>query len=123
MIYFWPRYLLVFQVFSAAVAFQLQRDSSHRIFSPGISSTLLFPRNSFLSASESYNDGIAEDDEGAPSLDSEDWRAFRARLVLGDQGGDSPTSSSSWAYDSGHVIEPGSISKTQYYYSNILFLM
>ena len=59
-----------------------------------------------LSASSSEED---HDDESAPSLDGEDWRAFRANLVLGNQDGDSPATSSSWAYDSGQNIEPGSI--------------
>lgn len=50
-----------------------------------------------------------DSDEAPPSLKNEDWRAFRAKLVLGNQGDDSP--SSTWAYDSGSAIEPGSISK------------
>ena len=50
------------------------------------------------------------EDEDAPSLDNKDWREFRARLVLGGKSKEEGDSSS-WAYDSGDVIEPGSISK------------
>ncbi|KAL7544933.1 hypothetical protein ACHAWF_008303 [Thalassiosira exigua] len=60
--------------------------------------------------SSSATDGDdADDDDAAPSLDEEDWRAFRARLVLGNGEGSEISSSSPWAYDSGRVIEPGSI--------------
>ena len=54
---------------------------------------------------------VSTSEEGdAPSLDNKDWREFRARLVLGGKSKDEGDSSS-WAYDSGNVIEPGSISK------------
>ena len=79
----------------------LLMQPTQRPFSPSL----------LLSASGSENDGVADDDDTAPpSLDDDDWRAFRAKLVLGNQEGDS-SSPSSWAYDSGDVIEPGSISK------------
>ena len=83
--------LICIQIYSAAIAFvhlQGGARSVHR-------------RLVILLTSEA---------EDAPSLDDKDWREFRARLVLGGenkQEGDS----SSWAYDSGNVIEPGSISK------------
>ena len=55
-------------------------------------------------------------DDVAPDLDPDDWRAFRARLVLGANNDESSSSnteslgrSTAWAYDSGDVIEPGSI--------------
>ena len=53
---------------------------------------------------------LTSEDEDAPSLDNKDWREFRARLVLGGENKQEGYSSS-WAYDSGNVIEPGSISK------------
>eukprot|EP00536_Pseudo-nitzschia_multiseries_P017146 jgi/Psemu1/223926/e_gw1.1400.7.1 len=58
------------------------------------------------------------DDDDDIKLDDEDWRAFRAKLVMGEKNtnengddlasSDSPTSTS-WAYDSGDVIEQGAV--------------
>ncbi|KAL7536371.1 hypothetical protein ACHAXR_007124 [Thalassiosira sp. AJA248-18] len=103
--------LLVFELFSVAVAFQLHRHNNvHRNLSrwPPSSS---FPRKLSLSSSAGDDGIVGDEDESAPSLDGDDWRAFRARLVLGGQdgGGNNTTSSSSWAYDSGNAIEAGSI--------------
>ena len=119
---FWHSHLLLSHIFSVSVAFQLRWDSSRRssnyLLPMQNGRAFVYPKRSFsrnilLSASDSDNGRSADDDEAAPSIDDDDWRAFRARLVLGKQEGDSPTSSSSssWAYDSGHIIEPGSISK------------
>jgi putative transcriptional regulator len=50
-----------------------------------------------------------DDENDAPNLDDDDWRSFRARLVLENkQGEQGASSSTTWAYDSG-LIEPGSI--------------
>lgn len=124
---FWHSNLLLSHIFSVSVAFQLRWDSSRRssnyLLPMQNGRAFVYPKRSFsrnilLSASDSDNGRSADDDEAAPSIDDDDWRAFRARLVLGKQEGDSPTSSSSssWAYDSGHIIEPGSISKLSLLY-------
>ena len=82
--------VVLLAVLSTAAAFRVQYDRVRR------------PHFTCLRAA-------GDDDEDAPTLESEDWRAFRARLVMGDSAPSS--SSSSWAYDSGHNIEAGSISK------------
>ncbi|KAL7442346.1 hypothetical protein ACHAXM_008333 [Skeletonema potamos] len=55
-----------------------------------------------------------EDDDVISNIDANNWRAFRASLVAGQQDDGSSkakpsSSSSSWAYDSGKMIEQGSI--------------
>jgi len=99
------RSLLVCQtILSAAVAFNLQWDGSRPILTTARRRSL-----SNVPSLRLNNDNGNHGDEAAPSLDNEDWRAFRAHLVRGNKEEGDPSSSSSWAYDSGHVIEPGSI--------------
>lgn len=114
--YVWLHILLVLRLLSVAIiAFQFHGSNNnvvrrHRFHASPVRS----PMNAghiFSSGNDSDEFTSSDDDEDAPSLEDDDWRAFRAKLVLGNQEGDSSASSpsSSWAYDSGHVIEPGSI--------------
>mmetsp|Transcript_12973 Transcript_12973/g.27617 ORF Transcript_12973/g.27617 Transcript_12973/m.27617 type:complete len:620 (+) Transcript_12973:67-1926(+) len=55
-------------------------------------------------------------EDGAPDFDTDDWREFRARLVMRTSDGEATSddigsshSTNTWAYDSGYLIEPGSI--------------
>lgn len=102
------QHLRLLSILSGAVAFSSPWSGVRR---SKRASTWLPPsigplRNFQMSMSEDDN---GDREESAPLVDDRDWREFRARLVLGNQAGNSPTSS--WAYDSGGVIEPGSISK------------
>lgn len=105
------RLMLVLLTFSVAVAFQ----SAHQIIRacyPLPSGSGCQRRNIHSPTSAKSEDDDDVSDTGEDILQSADWREFRARLILGNKEGSSSNfSSSSWAYDSGHVIEPGSISK------------
>lgn len=63
--------------------------------------------------SEHSQDEEDDNDEAITDIDIDDWRAFRAQLVAAgnqdDGSGDTKISSSSWAYNSGKMIEKGSI--------------
>jgi len=83
--------LICIQIYSAAIAFVHLQGGARSV-----------NRRSVILSSEEGDD--------APSLDNKDWREFRARLVLGGKSKEEGDSSS-WAYDAGNVIEPGSISK------------
>ncbi len=55
-------------------------------------------------------------DDGAPDFNTDDWREFRARLVMRSSDREASSddigstfTTTTWAYDSGFLIEPGSI--------------
>ncbi len=100
---------------SGAVVFSLIRYSNAFLtLHASSTSSQLIHRHRFLAKSdnnqdeEDYNDDAISD-----TIDVDDWRAFRAQLVAGNQddgsGDNIKTSSSSYAYDSGNMIEKGSI--------------
>jgi putative transcriptional regulator len=65
-----------------------------------------------LLAKSENNQDEDDHDDAVSNIDIDDWRAFRAKLVSGQQddgSGKASSSSSSWAYDSGKMIEQGSI--------------
>lgn len=47
--------------------------------------------------------------EDTNNNDDVDWRAFRAQLVQSESTGSINTDKSTWAYDSGDYVEPGSV--------------
>ena len=81
-------------LFTCAQAFVLHQHTRYCNNYPTILST------------NNNEEDIIEDNE-----DDLDWRAFRANLVRSEQNGplDANTDSSHWAYDSGDLIERGSI--------------
>ena len=108
---------------SGAVVFSLIRHS-HAFHASNCNRQLIhrqFPNRQhkpsspdLLAKNEDNQDeyGDDNDDDAISDIDADDWRAFRAQLVAGNQdddSGDAKTSSSSWAYDSGNMIEKGSI--------------
>lgn len=104
--------LSTFLQVSGAVVFLLLRCSN--AFLTFHASSQLIHRHRLLAKSESNQDEDDHDDAISTDVDIDDWRAFRAQLVARNQGdedsGDIKTSSSSsYAYDSGNMIEKGSI--------------
>jgi len=107
------QHLRLLPILSGAVSFSSPWSGVRRIVRASTwQPSSIGPLRNFQMSMSEDDDGDGE--ESAPLVDDRDWREFRARLVLGNQAGDSPTASSSasWAYDSGGVIEPGSISKS-----------
>ena len=51
----------------------------------------------------------AEDDDAAPVFGSPDWRQFRAKLVAQEKGGGGRIASAGWAYETGNMVEAGSL--------------
>ncbi len=98
---------------SGAVAFLLLRCAN--AFLTFHASSQLIHRHRLLAKSEDNQDEDDDNDDViADTIDIDDWRAFRAQLVAGNQDDDgdsvdTKTSSSSYAYDSGNMIEKGSI--------------
>ena len=51
----------------------------------------------------------AEDDDTAPVFESPDWRQFRAKMVAQEKGGGGRIASAGWAYETGNMVEAGSL--------------
>lgn len=111
--------LSIFLKTSCAVVFWLIRSSHAFLHAPLCNHRLSYRQfqpliPSLLSKGEHNQEEDDDNDDSISDItNSYDWRAFRAQLVAGgsqdDVSGDATTSSSSWAYDSGKMIEKGSI--------------
>lgn len=102
--------LSTFLQVSGAVVFSLIRCSN--AFLTFHASSQLIHRQ--FAKSENNQDEDDNDDTISVTIDIDDWRAFRAQLVAGNKDDGSgenikTSSSSSYAYDSGNMIEKGSI--------------